>query len=122
MELKSQVGFRHIPTEINQVVQAAYCLAQELTSSAAARRLEDLLGTTLADLEDPVYQEAFQSVRLETQRLSRSRFAMEALAASGNSADERAFTMISEYMERIYRGIYLQIEEYVPSNTKWCVD
>lgn len=122
VEIKSQVGFCHVAKEMNQVVQAAYCLAQELASSAAARRLEDLLGTTPTDLDDPVYQEAFQNVRLEMQRLSRSLFAMEALAASGNSADEQDFTRISEYMERIYRGIYMQIEEYSPSNRKWCVD
>ncbi len=122
VEIKSQVGFGHLKTEINQIVQAAYCLAQKLASSAAARRLEDLLGTTPADLDDPVYQEAFQSVDLEMQRLSQSPFAVEALAVSGNSADERGFTWISEYMERIYRGIYMQIEEYAPSNRKWCVD
>ena len=105
-----------------QVVQAAYCLAQELASSAAARRLEDLLGTPPTDLDDPVYQEALQSVNLEIQRLSQSPFAVEALAASGNSADERGFPRMKEYMARVYRGIYMQIEEYAPSNRKWCVD
>lgn len=122
VEIKSQVGFCHLATEMNQVVQAAYCLVQELASSAAARRLEDL-GTGLpTDLDNPVYQEAVQDLDLEAQRLLRSRFAMDALAASGNSADERGIARVEEYMERIYRGIYMQIEEYAPRNRKWCVD
>ena len=121
VKIKSQVDFCHLPTEMNQICQAAYYLAQELASSAAARRLEDF-GTDPTDLDDPVYHEAFQSVCLELQRLSRSSYAMDALAASGNSVDERGSTRIGEYMERIYRGIYMQIEEYAPGNTKWCVD
>lgn len=121
VEIKSQVDFGHFTTEMNQICQAAYCLAQELASSAAVRRLEDL-GAASTDLENQVYQEAFQGVCLESQRLSRSPFAMEALVASGNSADERGSTRMAEYMERIYRGLYLQIEEYAPGNRRWCVD
>ena len=119
VEIKSQVGFCHLATEMNQICQTAYCLAQELASSAAARRLEAL---ETAPPDDPVYQDAFQGLLLESQRLSRSPFAMEALAASGNSADERDTTRIEEYMARIYRGMYMQIEEYAPGNRKWCVD
>ena len=122
VDIKSHVEFGHLPTEMNQICQAAYCLAQELASSAAALRLEDHLGTAPTDLDSPVYQEAYHGVDLELQRLSRSPFAMEALAASGNSVDERGSTRIREYMARIYRGIYMQIEEYAPGNKKWCVD
>lgn len=121
VEIRSQVAFYHLAAEMNQVVQAAYCLAQELASSTAARHLEDL-SISPTELDNALYQEALQGVELEKQRLSRSPFALEALAASGDSADERAFTMIGEYMERIYRGIYVQIEKYVPGNRKWCVD
>ena len=121
VEIKSHVIFSHLPTEMNHICQAAYYLAQELASSAAARRLEDL-GIAPTDPDDPVFQEAFESFCLELQRLSKSRFAMEALAASGNSADERGSTRIGEYMERICRGIYMQIEEYARGNWKWCVD
>ena len=122
VETKSQFNFIHVPTGINQINQAAYCLAQELASSAAARRLEHVLGTVTTDLDDPVYQEAFQGVDLELKRLSRSLFAMEALAASGMSADELGNFMIEDCMMRMYRGLYMQIEEYAPGNRKWCVD
>ena len=121
VEIKSQVCFCHVTTEMNQICQAAYCLAQELASSAAARRLEDRAVTT-TDLADPVYQEAVQGIDLELQRLSRSPVAMEAIAGSTNSSDERGITRIAEYMEQFYLGIYLQIEEYAPGNRKWCVD
>ena len=121
VEMKSQACFVHVATEMNQICQAAYSLAQELASSAAARRLEDLAITT-TDLADPVYQEALQSVDLELKRLSRGPVAMEAIAASTNSSNEQGIISITEYMERFYRGLYLHIEEYVPANSKWCVD
>ena len=47
---------------------------------------------------------------------------MEALAASGNSVDEQGTSTIENYMLHIYRGLYVQIEEYAPGNRKWCVD
>ena len=116
--LKSQLMFRQLPKDMNQICQAGYCLAQELASSAAARRLEDL-ETAPTDLDN---SEAFQGLCLEAERLSKSPFAMEALAASGNSSDQRGSTSIRDYMWRIYRGIYMHIEEYAPANQKWCVD
>ena len=122
VEIKSQVNFGCLPKEMYEVCQAAYCLAQELASSAAARRLEHVLETAPTDLDDPVYQEAFQGVCLELKRLSRGLFAMEALAASGNSADELGISIIEDYLLRMYRGLYMHIEEYAPSNRKWCVD
>ena len=121
VEINSQVCFGRVTTEMNQICQAAYCLTQELVASAAARRLEDLAITT-TDLADPVYKDALQGVDLELKRLSRSPVAMEAIAASTNSSDEQGVVRIAEYMERIFRGLYLQIEEYAPSNRKWCVD
>ena len=122
VETMSQVNFGRLPREVYEVCQAGYSLAQELASSAAAHRLEDVLGTTPTDLNDPVYQEALQGVDFEIKRLSRSAFAMEALAASGSSVDERGISTVEDYMKRVYRGLYLQIEEYAPGNRKWCVD
>ena len=122
VETMSQVSFCRLPREMYEVCEAAYCLAQELASSAAALRLEDVLGTAPMELDDPVYQEALRGVNLEIKRLSRSLFAMEALAASGGSAGERGIATVEEYMIRVYRGLYLQIEEYAPGNRKWCVD
>ena len=55
--MKLKVDFCHLPTEMKQMCQAAYCLAQKPASSADARRLEDL-GTAPTDLDNPVYQEA----------------------------------------------------------------
>ncbi|KAM0794226.1 hypothetical protein BDR22DRAFT_895340 [Usnea florida] len=121
VEIKSQVSFCHVATEMNEVCQAAYSLAQELASSAAARRLEDLAITT-TDLADPVYKEALQSVDLEFKRLSKSPVAMEAVTASTNSSNEQGIIRLAEYMQRFYRGLYLHIEEYAPANRKWCVD
>lgn len=122
VEIKSQVYFSRLPNDINELCQTAYCLAERLTSSAAARRLEDILETTPTDLDDPVYREALQSLGHELKRLSRSIFAMEALAASGHSTDERGTPYIEDLIWRMYRGLYLQIEEYAPGNRKWCVD
>ena len=122
VEIKSQVDFCRIPRETNEVCQAAYYLAQELAASAAARHLEDVLDTAPMNLDDPVYQDAFQGVCLESKRLSRSLFATEALAASGNSADERGISRMEDYLMHMYRGLYIQIEEYAPGNGKWCVD
>lgn len=113
--IKSQVAFQHVPAEMNQICQAAYRLAQDLASSAAGRRLES--ARTDAD-----YREALQDFYLEAQRLSRSPFAINALAKSGNGADERGINMLGEYMKRMYRGIYLRIEEYAPGDRRWCVD
>ena len=121
VQVKSQVDFCHVPPEMNSICQAAYCLAQELALSAAARHLEDL-GTASIDVNISAYQEAIHGVSLESQRLSRSEFAMQALTESGNTADERGSKRINEYIERIYRGIYMHIEEYAPGDTKWCVD
>ena len=120
-EIKSQVIFGYASTEMNNICQAAYHLTQELISTAAARRLEDL-ETGSVDVEDPVYQQALLGVSLEMQRLSKSPFAVEALAASGNSVDELGSAKIAGYMECFYFGIYMQIEEYAAGDRKWCVD
>ena len=122
VEVKSQVSFCRISNEIHEICQAAYYLSQELASSAAVRRLEDVLRTAHTDLDGVVYQDAFQGVCLELKRLSRSGSAMEALVASGNSGDERGISSMEDYMMRMYRGLYMQIEEYALGNTKWCVD
>ena len=122
VEIKSQVSFRPLTTELNQIHQAAYCLAQDLASSAAARRLEDVLGAAPTDLDSSAYLGASQDVNRELDRLSKSVFAMDALAASGISANERGFSAIEEAMMRMYRGLYMQIEEYAPGSRKWCVD
>ena len=121
VEIKSHVGFGAIAPDLNQICQAAYNLTQELISSAAARRVEDL-GARSRDLENPVYLEGLQGVVLEMQRLSKSPFAMKALAESGNSTDERGSAKIADWMDHFYSGDYLQIEEFVPGDTKWCVD
>ena len=122
VETMSQVNFCRLPRDMYEACQAGYSLAQALASSAAARRLEDVLGTTPTGLSDRVYKEALQGVDFETKRLSRSPLAMEALAASGSSVDERRISSVEEYIERVYRGLYLQIQEYAPGNRKWCVD
>lgn len=120
-EIKSQVAFCHVDTGANQIYQAAYHLTQELASSAASRRWEELAPDSI-DPEDPVYKQVLQGVDLELQRLSKSPFAVEALATSGNSADERGSARIADYMARFYVGAYFQVEEYAPSDRKWCVD
>ena len=121
VDIKSHVAFGHVPTEMNHICQGAYHLTQELLSSAAGRYFEDL-GTRSIDVGDPVYQEALKSLEVELERLSRSPFAMEALAASGNSADQGGFARIADYIEKFYLGAYMQIEEYVPGDRKWCVE
>lgn len=121
VNVKTQVVFGHLPSEMNQICQAAYVLAQELASSAAAQAVEELATTDTA-LDSPVYQEAFQSLDLEIERLSRSPTAVNVLTTSGNSADELGFKRLDDYITHMYRGIYIQVEEYAPGNRKWCVD
>lgn len=114
------VGFCHLSTEMNQLCEAAYCLAQQLASSAAARHLEDL-GAVLSEQESPSYREALEAVDGELKRLARSPFAMEALIASGNTADEKGYINIGLYMDRIYRGLYIHVEDYKACTSRWCV-
>ena len=121
VEIQSHVIFCSLGTELSQECELAYCLVQQLASSPAARHLEDL-AAALTDIHSPSYYEALLNGDKEIQRLARSPFAMEALTASGNSADERGSVGIGEWMERIYRGLYVQVEEYAPCNRKWCVD
>ncbi|KAG7005122.1 hypothetical protein G7Y79_00021g049890 [Physcia stellaris] len=120
-EIKSQVSFCTIPPELTQICEAAYCLAQELAVSDASRRCEDLAVGPLSP-DNPVHREAFKDLDLEVQRLSRSPLAIEALAATGNPIDEQEIARLAEYIERVYRGMYLYIEEFAPGNEKWCVD
>ena len=123
VEIQSHVFLSQLPTEMNQIILAAYSLAQELASSPAARRLEDLFETgPPTDLTHPVYHEACQGVDLEIQRLSRSPFAMDAISASGNVVNEREINGLNWCIERIYRGLYVEIEEYAPGDRRWCVD
>ena len=121
VESISHIAFGHAPTEMNQICEAAYILAQELDSTAAANHMREWENVS-QDLGDPAYRETLRAVDLEVERLSKSTVAMEALAASGNSVDERGFTRKNEYTECIYRGIYLHLEEYAPATRKWCVD
>ena len=120
-EIKSQVSFCSLTHELTRICEAAYYLAQELAISAVARRCEDLVGKPL-DPGNPVHQEAFKDLDLEVQRLSRSPLAIEALTATGNPVDEQGSIRLMEYIERVYRGIYLHVEEFAPGNRKWCVD
>ena len=120
-EIKSQVSFCILSPVKTQICEAAYCLAQELAVSDAARRCEGLVASPL-DRENSVHQEAFKDLDLEVQRLSRSPLAIEALTATGNPVDEQGSIRLMEYIERVYRGIYLHVEEFAPGNRKWCVD
>ena len=122
VEAKSLIIFAHVPTELNQILQRAYTLAQELAETAAGRRLAEFDDTIINLRGNSRYQEDSQAVELELKRLSRGPTAVEALAASGNNIDERGMTMIDEYTELIFRGGYAQIDEYAPGNSKWCVD
>ncbi|KAL8797247.1 MAG: hypothetical protein Q9182_007231 [Xanthomendoza sp. 2 TL-2023] len=121
VETKVPVVIAHVATEMNQLLQAACSLTQELASSAAATRLQNF-GTALTELHDTDYEAALESFHQESHRLSKSPFAMNALVVSGNIADERGIERMRGYIERIYRGLYLHIEEYVPGSKKWYVD
>ena len=72
--------------------------------------------------DNPVHQEAFIDLDLEVQWLSRSPLAIEALGATGHPVDEQGSAGLVVFIWRVYRGIYLHIEEFVPGNRKWCVD
>ena len=121
VESKSHIAFGHVPMEMNHICEAAYSLAQELDSTAAASHMREWESVS-QDLANPAYRETLQAMGREIDRLSRSPIALEALAAGGNSIDERGITRISEHTERFYRGLYLHLEEYAPATRKWCVD
>ena len=117
-EIKAHVSFALVSDEIHQICQAAYSLAQILASSAAAARLR----STVTNAQFSIPQEILQDLDLEIQRLSRSPFAMEALFASGNGADDHGSARLCDYIERICIGLYLNVDEYASGSTKWCVD
>ena len=69
------------------------------------------------------HNEMNQIVDCEIERLSKSPFAKEAISASGNDgASEREIKGLGEYIERVYRGLYVEIEEYVDGKGGGCVD
>ncbi|KAG8526449.1 uncharacterized protein KY384_000042 [Bacidia gigantensis] len=121
VETASHVKFGHLSTELNLLCQAAYDLAQELAASDAARRLQDFTSSQ-NDMDHLSYQDAFKAFNLELQRLSSSSTGRELLIANGNNVDERGFARVREYAERIWRGLYLQMDRFVPNSQKWCVD
>lgn len=121
VEIKSQVSFGVLPPGLTQHVEAAYCLAHQLAESAAARRCVDLAAGS-PEQNNALRLEAFEDLARELERLARTPLAIETLAASGISADEQGFARFTEYIDRMYSGIYLHIEEYAPGNRNWCVD
>ncbi|KAL8689087.1 MAG: hypothetical protein Q9218_005156 [Villophora microphyllina] len=125
VETKVHVKFGRLPMAGDHccelVCRAACSLAKELASSAAAQRFQAFDSTT-STLENPLYVEAAQGVDLEIERLSKSPVAIEALIASGSSADEHGTANMNAYIERFYRGIYVDIKEAVPGDSKWFVD
>ena len=122
VEMKLHVNFSRLTAPNEPLAQAAHSLLQQVASSAAARHLAEFETRNSIDLNDPVYKEALDAVDLELEQASRSQAAMEALAAGGNSVDEEGFNRFNAYLVRIFRGVYLQIEEYAPRTEKWCVD
>ena len=120
-EIKSQISVWTLPPKLTQICEVAYCLGQELAVSDAARRCEGLVVGPLSS-DNPIHPEAFIDLHLEVQRLSRSPLAIEALAATGHPVDKQGSAELVVFIERVYRGIYLHIEDFVPGNRKWCVD
>ncbi|KAL9594391.1 MAG: hypothetical protein Q9219_007059 [cf. Caloplaca sp. 3 TL-2023] len=123
VEIKSNVSFGRLPRAGRQccetICQAAYTLAQDLSTSTIVRGFEEWEGV---HLDDSDYVHAAHGVDLEVERLSRSTVAIEALLASGNSPDEHGSACMSEYIERFFRGIYMNVEEFASGDSKWFVD
>ena len=119
--MQSHVGYCYMDQVFGQMKEAAYCLAQQLASSAAVRHLEEL-ATALTNLDCPSYREALRSVASEIERLARSPLAVEALTVSGVGTDERCTRIIENNIQDFYRGLYVQVEDYAPCTRKWCVD
>ena len=122
---KLQVDFGHVPSEINQICQAAYSLAQDLAYTEAAQAVREFVATDIA-LETPVYWEALQNLNRdlnrEIERLSKGPTAVQVLTTCGIGADVLGFKRMDGYITCMYRGLYLHVEQYAPGNTKWCVD
>lgn len=118
---KLQVDFGHVSSEINRICQAAYSLAQDLASTAAAQAVREFAATDI-DQETPVYWEALQNLDREIELLSKGPTAVHVLTTCGIGANELGFKRMDDYITRMYRGLYLHVEQYAPGNTKWCVD
>lgn len=119
VEQKSQVIFQRVPLDVNTACQAAYSLVPELALSAAAHALKAL--PTFAQ-DNPSHFALVQGIALEMQRLSNSPSVMDALHAVGISNEEWISKTVSEFLDRIYCGQYVQIKKSVPGNSKWCVN
>ena len=123
VKTKSHAKLGRLPMAGSQccqtICQAAYSLAQTLASSAVAQRFEEYKE---ANLNDPDWVSAAREFDDEMDRLSKSTFAIEALAASGNSPDERGTSCMNAYIERFYRGIYLDVVESAPGDCRWFLD
>ncbi|KAG8531222.1 uncharacterized protein KY384_004580 [Bacidia gigantensis] len=118
VEKKSHVTFTNLNPEMNRFCHTAYSLAQELIASTAGRRLAEFT-TNSINLENTVYGEALQAFFLESQRLSRTSVAIDALASCGYRGDEQGYGHMNGYMAHVFRGHYIQLEEYAPYNRKW---
>ncbi|CAL8579967.1 hypothetical protein XPA_005700 [Xanthoria parietina] len=118
---KLQVDFGHVSSEMSRICQAAYSLAQDLASTAAAQAVREFAATDI-DLETPVYWEALQNLDREIELLSKGPTAVHVLTTCGIGANELGFKRMDDYITRRYRGLNLHVEQYAPGNTKWCVD
>lgn len=121
VNIKLQVDSGHVSSEMNRICQAAYSLAQDLASTAAAQAVSEFAATDI-DLETPVYWEALQNLDREIELLSKGPTAVHVLTTCGIDADELGFKRMDDYITRMYRDLYLHVEQYAPGNTKWCVE
>ena len=125
VEIRLHTKFGRLPMTGSQccevVCRVAYSLAQELSSSAVAMRFEELEDAKV-DPRSPEFLQVAGEIDSEIAQLSQTTTAMEALVASGNRTDEQGTACVAAYIERFYRGIYLDIEDVVPGDSVWFVD
>ncbi|KAL8961202.1 MAG: hypothetical protein Q9193_002204, partial [Seirophora villosa] len=123
VKIIEQVSFVPLSPDENKWYLMAHLLAhRDLATSAAARAVDELV-TAGVKRDSPVLQEALRGLARETERLSRSPTAVDELAANGIlSVDESRHIWLRKCIQCMYRGFYLQIEDYAPGDAKWCVD
>ncbi|KAI4093483.1 MAG: hypothetical protein LQ344_002896 [Seirophora lacunosa] len=123
VKIIEQVFLLLVSSDMNKMCRAAHLLAhRDLAPSAAARAVDELV-TAGVKPYSPVLGEALRGLDLEIERLSRSPAAVDELAANGiPSVDESGYTLLRELIVSMYRGLYMQVEDDAPGDSKWCID
>ena len=113
--------FGFLSAAVETLFKSAYELAEEYTSSVAAQSLARLADEE-ADMDEPVYEAAYNAARLELKRVVRSEKAQMILIAADRKNGEEEPAMLTKYIEQLAMGLFIYIKQYAPKTQYWCVE